>query len=101
MSFIVAYEFLIFFAYYINGISVKLNKTCYNALHKITDRLHQQKPYIYAKINDRNQHLFIGACIMLLKLHDVNIHEVDTTLNHPFVAHLKLENLLKLVFRKL
>ena len=34
----------IFFAYYINGISVKLNKTCYKALQKITDRLLQQKP---------------------------------------------------------
>ena len=33
-----------FFAYYINGISVKLNKTCYKALQKITDRLLQQKP---------------------------------------------------------
>ena len=29
---------LYFFAYYINGISVKLNKTCYKALQKITDR---------------------------------------------------------------
>ena len=27
-----------FFAYYINGISVKLNKTCYKALQEITDR---------------------------------------------------------------
>ena len=27
-----------FFAYYINSISVKLNKTCYKALQKITDR---------------------------------------------------------------
>ena len=27
-----------FFANYINAISVKLNKTCYKALQKITDR---------------------------------------------------------------
>ena len=33
-----------FLAYYINGISVKLNKTCYKALQMITDRLLQQKP---------------------------------------------------------
>ena len=33
-----------FFAYYTNGIYVKLNKTCYKALQKITDRLHRQKP---------------------------------------------------------
>ena len=33
-----------FFAYYINGISAKLNKTCYKALQKITDSLFQQKP---------------------------------------------------------
>ena len=33
-----------FFAYYTNGISVKVNNTCYKALQKITDRLHQQKP---------------------------------------------------------
>ena len=31
-----------FFAHYINGISIKLNKTCYKALQKITDRLPQQ-----------------------------------------------------------
>ena len=43
ISFIVASEIFNFFAYYINDISVKLNKTCYKALQKITDRLLQQK----------------------------------------------------------
>ena len=33
-----------FFAYYTNGTPVKLNKTCYKALQKITDRLLYQKP---------------------------------------------------------
>ena len=31
--------------------------------------------------------LFIRACTMLSKLHNVNIHEVDTSLNYPFVVH--------------
>ena len=63
------------------GISVKLDKTCYKTLQKITDRL-----LIEISV------LFIGACIMLSKLHNVNIHKVDTSFNHPFVAHVKLEN---------
>ena len=44
MSFIVAREIFNFFAYYMDGISVKLNKTFYKALQKITERLLQQKP---------------------------------------------------------
>ena len=43
MSFIVAGEIFNFFAYYINGVSVELNKTCFKALQKVTDRLLQQK----------------------------------------------------------
>ena len=39
LSFMVASSIFNFFAYYTNGISVKLNKTCYKALQKITDRL--------------------------------------------------------------
>ena len=31
--------------------------------------------------------LFIRACTMLSKLHNVNIHEVDTSCNYPFVVH--------------
>ena len=31
--------------------------------------------------------LFIRACTMLSKLHNVDIHEVDTSLNYPFVVH--------------
>ena len=53
MSFIVAREIFNYFAYHINCISVKLDKTCYKTLTKITDRLFQQKPYIYAKNNER------------------------------------------------
>ena len=48
-------QFLIFFAYYINGASVtryKNNKNSYKRLQNVTDRLLQQKPY--AKNNDRN-----------------------------------------------
>ena len=44
MSFIVASKIFNFVAYYINGISAKLNKTCYKALQKITDCLLPQKP---------------------------------------------------------
>ena len=39
LSFIVACVIFIFFAYYINGISVKPDKTFYKTLQKITDRL--------------------------------------------------------------
>ena len=39
LSFMVASSIFNFFAYYTNGISVKLNKPCYKALQKIMDRL--------------------------------------------------------------
>ena len=87
LSFKVASYIFNFFDDYTNGISVKLNKTCYKALQEITGRLHQQKPSIYAKIMIGISVLFIRACAMLSELHNVNIHKVDTSLNYPFVVH--------------